>query len=67
MCDRFVPAPSDVSLSYDLIWRAPRRLGPDAVVFVASYSGQTEDTLAALRFARSAARAPSRSSASPTR
>ena len=30
----------------------PRRLGPDAVVFVASYSGQTEDTLAALRFAR---------------
>jgi fructoselysine 6-phosphate deglycase len=52
LCDRFVPVPADVSLSYDLIWRAPRRLGPDAVVFVASYSGQTEDTLAALRFAR---------------
>ena len=52
MCDRFVPVPADVSLSYDLIWRAPRRLGPDAVVFVASYSGQTEDTLEALRFAR---------------
>jgi fructoselysine 6-phosphate deglycase len=52
LCDRFVPASSDVSLSYDLIWRAPRRLGPDAVVLVASYSGQTEDTLAALRFAR---------------
>ena len=67
LCDRFVPAPADVSLSYDLIWRAPRRLGPDAVVFVASYSGQTEDTLAALRFAESAARARWRSSASPTR
>jgi len=52
LCDRFVPAAADVSLSYDLIWRAPRRLGPEAVVFVASYSGQTEDTLAALRFAR---------------
>ena len=53
LCDRFVPAPADVSLSYDLIWRAPRRLGPEAVVFVASYSGQTEDTLEALRFAKS--------------
>jgi fructoselysine 6-phosphate deglycase len=52
LCDKFVPAPADVSLSYDLIWRAPRRLGPEAVVFVASYSGETEDTLAALRFAR---------------
>src|SRR6185437_11138179 len=50
--DRYVPASSDVSLSYDLIWRAPQRLGPDSVVFLASYSGQTEDTLAALRFAR---------------
>ncbi|HEY2788195.1 MAG TPA: SIS domain-containing protein [Gaiellales bacterium] len=53
LCDRFVPVAADVSLSYDLIWRAPRRLGPDAVVFVASYSGQTEDTLEALRFAKS--------------
>src|SRR6478736_189340 len=52
LCDRFVPVPSDVSLSYDLMWRAPKRLGPDAVVFVASYTGQTEDTLEALRFAR---------------
>ena len=50
--DRYVQASSDVSLSYDLIWRAPQRLGPDSVVFLASYSGQTEDTLAALRFAR---------------
>jgi fructoselysine-6-P-deglycase FrlB-like protein len=52
LADRFVPAAADVALSYDLIWRCPRRLGPEAVVFVASYSGQTEDTLEALRFAR---------------
>ncbi len=52
LADRFLPAAADVALSYDLIWRATRRLGPDAVVFVASYSGQTEDTLEALRFAR---------------
>ena len=50
--DRYVPISSDVSRSYDLIWRAPQRLGPESVVFLASYSGQTEDTLAALRFAR---------------
>jgi fructoselysine-6-P-deglycase FrlB-like protein len=52
LCDRLVPVAADVSLSYDLVWRSPRRLGPDALVFLASYSGQTEDTLAALRFAR---------------
>ena len=52
LCDRFAPVASDVALSYDLIWRAPRRLGPDSLVVLASYSGATEDTLAALRFAR---------------
>jgi fructoselysine-6-P-deglycase FrlB-like protein len=52
LCDRFAPVASDVALSYDLIWRAPRRLGPESLVVVASYSGATEDTLAALRFAR---------------
>jgi fructoselysine-6-P-deglycase FrlB-like protein len=51
LCDRFTSVASDVALSYDLTWRAPRRLGPDALVVVASYSGATEDTLAALRFA----------------
>ncbi len=50
--DRLTGAPSDVSLSYELVWRAPSRLDADSLVFVASYSGGTEDTLAALRFAR---------------
>ncbi len=51
LCDRLTGAASDVSLSYELIWRAPRRLDRDALVVLASYSGSTEDTLAALRFA----------------
>jgi len=49
---RFTSIPSDVMLSYQLIWEAPRALGPGAVAFFASYSGGTEDTLAALRFAK---------------
>ena len=52
LCDRFASVASDVVLSYDLIWRAPKRLDKDALVVVASYSGKTEDTLAALRFAK---------------
>lgn len=52
LCDRFASVAGDVALSYDLTWRAPRRLGPDALVVAASYSGATEDTLAALRFAK---------------
>ncbi len=51
--DRVTSVPADVALSYELIWRAPQRLDSEAVVFLASYSGRTEDTLAALRFARS--------------
>jgi fructoselysine 6-phosphate deglycase len=54
LCDRLTTLASDVMLSYELVWRAPRRLGPDSIVFVASYSGGTEDTLAALRHARDA-------------
>jgi fructoselysine 6-phosphate deglycase len=50
--DRLTSTPADVALSYELIWRAPKRLDADSVVFLASYSGRTEDTLAALRFAR---------------
>ncbi len=44
---------SDALPSYELLWRQPRRLDQDALVFLASYSGETEDTVAALRFARS--------------
>ena len=54
LADRFTTLATDAILSYDLIWRSPRRLGPDSLVFCASYSGGTEDTLAALRHARAA-------------
>ena len=54
LADRFTTLTTDAILSYDLIWRNPRRLGPDSLVFCASYSGGTEDTLAALRHAKAA-------------
>jgi fructoselysine-6-P-deglycase FrlB-like protein len=53
LCDRLTTATADVLPSYELLWRAPRRLDPDALVILASYSGRTEDTIEALRFARS--------------
>jgi fructoselysine-6-P-deglycase FrlB-like protein len=53
LCDRLGGPASDVSLSYELVWRAPARLDSNALVFLASYSGATEDTLAALQFAKS--------------
>ena len=54
LADRFTTLTTDAILSYDLIWRNPRRLGADSLVFCASYSGGTEDTLAALRHAKAA-------------
>jgi len=53
LCDRLTTAITDVLPSYELRWRAPRGLDGDALVILASYSGRTEDTLEALRFARS--------------
>ena len=47
LSDRFTSLTSDAILSYELIWRNPVRLGPGALVFAASYSGETEDTVAA--------------------
>jgi fructoselysine 6-phosphate deglycase len=44
--------PCEAVHGYDLIWRAPARLRPGAAAVFASYSGETEDTVAALRFAR---------------
>jgi fructoselysine-6-P-deglycase FrlB-like protein len=35
--------------SYDLVWRRPQALGPGAVALFNSLSGETEDTVAALR------------------
>ena len=53
LCDRLLRVPAELSLSYELCWRAPTRLDERALVFLASYSGATADTLAALEFARS--------------
>jgi len=50
LLDRFTTVSSDVLTSYELTWRSPERLDSRALVFLASYSGATEDTLAALRF-----------------
>jgi len=51
LLDHFTTLPSDVFTSYDFIWRNPKRLGPNSWVFLASFSGGTEDTVAALRHA----------------
>ncbi|HEU0244496.1 MAG TPA: SIS domain-containing protein [Candidatus Limnocylindrales bacterium] len=49
--DRWVATPSLALPSYELTWRDPAALGPRSLVFLASYSGATEDTLAAMRYA----------------
>jgi fructoselysine 6-phosphate deglycase len=49
--DRLMPSPIDVLGGYELIWREPLALGEGDLVVVCSYSGETEDTVAALRFA----------------
>jgi fructoselysine-6-P-deglycase FrlB-like protein len=53
LLDRFTTLPSDVLTSYELTWRNPPRLNEKAWVFLASYSGGTEDTVAAFRHAKS--------------
>ena len=52
LLDGGLEVPSEAVHGYDLIWRKPTRLKQGAVAFFASYSGETEDTVAALRFAR---------------
>lgn len=52
LLDRFTALSSDVLTGYELTWRHPQRLNSNAWVFLASYSGGTEDTVAALRHAR---------------
>ncbi len=52
LLDKFSDLPSDVYTAYDFIWRNPTRLNSKAWVFLASFSGATEDTTAALRFAK---------------
>ncbi len=52
LLDRYTALTSDALMSYDLTWRQPSRLDEHALVFATSYSGATEDTLAAARFAK---------------
>jgi len=51
LMDRMTHIPSDCYTSYEFIWRNPKNLGQKTWVFLASYSGATEDTVEALRFA----------------
>jgi len=51
LLDRLTRVPSDVMPSYELVWRNPPRLDGRSLVFLASYSGATEDALAAMRHA----------------
>jgi fructoselysine-6-P-deglycase FrlB-like protein len=50
--DAVTEMPIDAVASYDLVWRRPARLDPAALVVLVSYSGETEDSVAALRAAR---------------
>jgi len=52
LMDRFTNIPSDCYCSYEFMWRSPERLGKNAWVFLASFSGATEDTVEALRYAK---------------
>ena len=51
LMDRFTNIPSDCYFSYEFIWRNPKRLKKKSWVFLASFSGATEDTVMALRHA----------------
>jgi fructoselysine-6-P-deglycase FrlB-like protein len=52
LLDRFTDLPSDCFVSYEFVWRNPARLNRKAWVFLASFSGGTEDTVVALRHAK---------------
>lgn len=52
LMDKFTDIPTDVYMSYDFIWRNPKMLDENSWVFLASFSGATEDTAGALRFAK---------------
>ncbi len=49
--DQMTDLTTDVLISYEFVWRNPKRLNKNAWVFVSSYSGATEDTVEALRHA----------------
>lgn len=52
LLDRFTDLTSDCLVSYELVWRNPVRLNEKAWIFLASFSGATEDTVTALRHAK---------------
>jgi fructoselysine 6-phosphate deglycase len=52
LLDKYTDLTSDVYTSYEFIWRNPARLNEKAWVFLASFSGATEDTVAAMRHAK---------------
>lgn len=52
LLDKFTSLASDCLTSYELVTRNPARLNSRAWVFLASYSGATEDTVLALRHAK---------------
>ena len=49
--DALTDVRTEVLQSYDVLWRAPRLLDERAVFVVASLSGETEDAVAAMRYA----------------
>ena len=52
LLDRFTDLPSDCFPSYEFVWRNPQRLKKNSWVFLASFSGATEDTVVAMRHAK---------------
>ncbi len=52
LLDRFSTTASDCFTPYEFVWRNPKRLGNNSWVFLASFSGATEDTVIALRHAK---------------
>jgi fructoselysine 6-phosphate deglycase len=54
LLDRVTTLPCDVLPSYELVWRRPLSLTADSIVVLNSWSGETEDTVAALRIAKAA-------------
>lgn len=51
--DGLLATPVEAVASYELLWREPRGLDERALAAFVSLSGETEDTVAALRYARS--------------
>lgn len=52
LLDRYGELPSDCFTSHEFVTRQPRRLNANSWVFLASFSGATEDTVVALRYAK---------------